>query len=240
MPNPTVAVVTITSNRKELKRTIQSINEQTYPCSHYLFTDGIVSFEDYLELAKNYRSDKRFVSYWDRRTGDNGNHLAGAAPSLVTEDILMFLADDDWYKPNHVESLVNIIKEGNDWAYSFRSVYDKDGNYLFDDLCESLGEEHWTWNMEGHHFAETASVAMRTECYRNLANIYNFKEWGLDRIFYQNAKQLYPKFKGSKQHTVCFRLGGNPGSVTKDFLEYGNKFLMDKYNGQLPWVTNEI
>jgi len=240
LENPTVAVVTVTSNRKELERTIQSINEQTYPCSHYLFTDGIISFDAYLEMAKKYRSDNRFVCYWDRKTGRGGNHLTSAAPHLVTEDITFFVFDDDWYKPNHVESLVNIIKEGNDWAYSFRSIYDKDGEYLFDDICESLGEEHWTWNMEGHHFAETSSVAMKTELYRNLSNCYQSKEWGPDRLFYHHAKQLYPKFKGSKQHTVCFRLGGNPGSVTKEFFEYGNQFIMDKYNGQLPWVTNEI
>ena len=240
MENPSVAVVTVTSNRKELERTIQSINEQTYPCSHYLFTDGIISFDAYLEMAKKYRSDKRFVCYWDRKTGRGGNHLTSAAPHLVTEDITFFVFDDDWYKPNHVESLVNIIKEGNDWAYSFRSIYDKNGDYLFDDICESLGEEHWSWNMEGHHFAETSSVAMKTQLYRNLSNCYQSKEWGPDRLFYQHAKQLYPKFKGSKQHTVCFRLGGNPGSVTKEFFEYGNQFILDKYNGQLPWVTNEI
>jgi hypothetical protein len=205
-----------------------------------LFTDGIISFDAYLEMAKKYRSDKRFVCYWDRKTGKGGNHLTSAAPHLVTEDITFFVFDDDWYKPNHVESLVNIIKEGNDWAYSFRSIYDKDGEYLFDDICESLGEEHWAWNMEGHHFAETSSVAMKTQLYRNLSNCYQSKEWGPDRLFYQHAKQLYPKFKGSKQHTVCFRLGGNPGSVTKEFFEYGNQFILDKYNGQLPWVTNEI
>jgi hypothetical protein len=154
-----------------------------------LFTDGIISFDDYLEMAKKYRSDKRFVCYWDRKTGRGGNHLTAAAPHLVTEDITFFVFDDDWYKPNHVESLVNIIKEGNDWAYSFRSIYDKNGDYLFDDICESLGEEHWAWNMEGHHFAETSSVAMKTQLYRNLSNCYQSKEWGQDRIFYQHANK---------------------------------------------------
>jgi hypothetical protein len=205
---------------------------------HHIVTDAIVSFNDYQALRKRHCSDKRSVSFWDGRIGGlglEGRRLFAAAPYLVNEDVLFMLPDDDWFKPNHVESLMAIIEQGYDWAYSLMSVYDKDGAFLFDDICECLGEEHPSWNTPGKTFAPTGSVAMRTECYRTVAQAYNSRDWGPDRLAYTLAKQAFPKFKGSKLHTNCFRLGGNETSSSKDFFEKGNAYMKDKYGDIMPW-----
>jgi hypothetical protein len=34
---------------------------------------------------------------------------------------------------------------------------------------------------------------------------------------------------------VNYCLGGNEGSVKKEFFEYGNGIMLEKYNGKLPW-----
>lgn len=230
-------MLTVTAGRDELEQCVRSIDEQTYPVFHHIVTDAIVSFADYVALAKEYNSYNRAVSYWNGKIGGyglEGRRLFAACPSLVNEDVLFMLPDDDWFLPNHVESLIKIIEEGNDWAYSLMKVYDKDGKFLFDDKCECLGEEHPAWNT-GQTFAPTGSVACKIEVARNLANIYNTREWGPDRMWYNAAKQFYPKFKGSKQHTMCFRLGGNETSSNRAFFEQGNKFMQDTYGDVMPW-----
>ena len=237
----TVAVVTVTSGRSELIKCMESIDAQTCPVDmHYIVTDAICSFDDYQWMRKNYASDKRCFSYWDGRIGGlglEGRRLFAAAPSLVNEDVLFMLPDDDWFKPTHVEDLMKIIEwEGCDWAYSLMSVYDKDANFLFDDVCECLGELHPSYNT-GVGFAPTGSIAMKTNLYANLANSYNYRGFGPDRVFYDAAKQYYPNFKSSKKHTNCFRLGGNETSSNREFFEQGNRLMLEKYNGKLPWVT---
>ena len=166
--------------------------------------------------------------------GLEGRRLFAAAPALVNEDVLFMLPDDDWFKPNHVESLMRLIDAGNDWAYSLMSVYDQSGEFLFDDICECLGELHPSWNT-GKGFAPTGSIAMKTSLYANLSNCYNYRGFGPDRVFYDTAKQFYPKFASSGLHTNCFRLGGNETSSSRQFFEHGNRVMMERYNGKMPW-----
>jgi hypothetical protein len=58
---------------------------------------------------------------------------------------------------------------------------------------------------------------------------------GRTDLAYDLAKHYFPKFKGSKLHTNCFRLGGNETSSDKDFFERGNAFMRDKYGDIMPW-----
>ncbi|QLB15731.1 hypothetical protein A6B39_09870 [Mannheimia granulomatis] len=64
---PTVAVITSTVGRIELERAIFSVQNQTYPCKHYIFVDGekyhqqaadiLNKFDGYL-FAYEYRSKR--------------------------------------------------------------------------------------------------------------------------------------------------------------------------------------
>jgi hypothetical protein len=214
------------------------VSEQTYPCRHYIFADGVLDLNAFLRLEWEYANEDTYVSWWSAKAGGKdleGRRLLAAAGMMVKDDVIFVLNDDDWYEPDHVESLMGIIEGGCDWAYSFRKIYDEKGRFLFNDECESLGEEHWCWNSPGEHFAETCSVAMKTPAFRNLAVIYTVPGYGPDRAFYENAKKLYPKFKGSRKHTMCFRLGGNPGSVQKEFFDAGHKFMQNRYPNGMPW-----
>jgi len=241
MTNPTVAVVTVTTNRPELIDSINSMDEQTYPVHHYLLTDGIVDYDEYWQMVAQYRSEKRDVAYWPKsvavktpKGGSGGQKLFAAAPHFITEDILIMTADDDWFKPNHVESLVTLmVKDNLDWAYSLRGIYDKQKNFLFDDNCESLGE-HPVWN-DGDGFAETGSIAAKTHAYCDIAAIYNFMGFGADRYAYHHLKKRHPKFAGTGLHTNCFRLGGNPNSVKREFFEKGNAVMKQRYPERFPW-----
>jgi len=231
------AIVTTTSGRPCLKKTVESVDRQTYRVKHYIVTDGIMSFDEFCAMRQEYAAPHREFLWCSQKVGGlnlEARRLLGAMTFLVKEDVLFFLNDDDWYTPDHVESLMKIIEDGNDWAYSFRQIYDQDGKFVCLDECESLGEEHAPWN-GGENFIETCSIAMKTEAYMRLSQIYWHPGWGPDRVFYKHAKALFPKFRGSKRYTMCFRVGGNETSVQSSFFIQGNKFMQRKYPDGMPW-----
>lgn len=233
-----VAVMTATTNSPLLKDACSSVDNQTYPCKHYLIADGIVDYLEFGSMVQTYASQDRYCAYWPtkiKRPNMGAARIYAAAPSLINEDVICMLNEDDWFKPNHVESLVSLLNDGCDWAYSHRSIYEKDGTYLFDDQCESLGEAHDVFNVPGHRFVETCSIAMKTSVYLVCAQTFNFPSPINDRNFYSFAKKNFPNFKGTHKPTMCFRLGGNPQSVTKEFFEYGNSVMKNRYPNGMPW-----
>ena len=155
---------------------------------------------------------------------------------MITEDVTFFCNDDDWYSPDHVKSIMDKIDEGYDWAYSLRSVHDKEGNFLFDDNCEALGELHDTWNIPGHRFVDWCMWGMKTEYLKQLAILLNRPDLTVDRQFYQAATRIVPKFASTNKHTFHFRMGGSCGVQPEFFIE-GNKRILEKFDGKLPWIT---
>ena len=99
-----VAVVTPTIGNEKLLDCLASVDAQTYKdIIHYIFIDG---------------------------KGWYGHRVFAACSFLVNADIIVYLDEDNWFEPCHVKKLVDKINEGNDWAYSLRKIYDKDGNFL--------------------------------------------------------------------------------------------------------------
>ena len=233
----TAAVVTVTNGKRpfELANCIASVKAQTYPCTHYILCDQ--DFNKFAELKRLYPDV--LMCYWDAKIGGNGyagQRWLAAAPQLITEDVTFFCNDDDWYSPDHVKSIMDKIDEGYDWAYSLRSVHDKEGNFLFDDNCEALGELHDTWNIPGHRFVDWCMWGMKTEYLKQLAILLNRPDPTVDRQFYQAATRIVPKFASTNKHTFHFRMGGSCGVQPEFFIE-GNKRILEKFDGKLPWIT---
>ena len=233
----TCAVVTVTNGKRqgELANCIASVKTQTYPCTHYILCDQ--DFNKFAELKRLYPDV--LMCYWDAKIGGNGyagQRWLAAAPQLITEDVTFFCNDDDWYSPDHVKSIMDRIDEGYDWAYSLRSVHDKEGNFLFDDNCEALGELHDTWNIPGHRFVDWCMWGMKTEYLKQLAILLNRPDPTVDRQFYQAATRIVPKFASTNKHTFHFRMGGSCGVQPEFFIE-GNKRILEKFDGKLPWIT---
>ena len=236
----TAAVVTVTNGKRpwELSNCIASVKAQTYPVVHYIVCDE--GFNQYAELRRLYPELR--ICYWDGFVGGKdveGRRLYAASALLVNEDVTFFCNDDDWYKPNHVQSIMAKIDEGYDWAYCLRSVYDKDGAYVLDDDCEALGELHDCWQAQGHRFVDWCMWGMKTENLKMIASVLAQPGWGGDRKFYATAKQVFPKFTWSGERTFCFRLGGNEYSVDRGFFEKGNYTMLQKYDNKLPWLNHE-
>jgi hypothetical protein len=237
----TAAVVTVTTGRKELKRCLQGVARQSYPCTHYVLCDGeddhaIAQFYD---MTRDYAEYKARWSYWGNAIGGGngwlGQRWLAAAPHLITEDVTFFCNDDDWFDEHHVKSIMEKIDQGFDWAYSLRKIYDKDGKYLFDDNCEAIGENHHAWNIEGHHFVDSCMFGMKTDLLKQISIVMNRPGLDIDRHFYAAARNIFPNFTGTNKHTFNFRLGGSCG-VQKEFFEQGNAWMLKKFDNKLPWI----
>ena len=235
----TAAVVTVTNGKrqKELEQCVASISSQSYKATHYILCDG--DWDDYMAIRWLYPTLK--VCYWDGQIGGKdleGRRWLAAAPHLINEEVTFFCNDDDWYEADHVQTIMEKIEQGYDWAYSFRKVCDQEGAFLFNDNCEALGEASPVWIDPNHHFVDWCMWGMKTECLKQISPVLNNKDIAVDRYFYALAKQAFPKFAATLQHTFNFRLGGGCG-VQKEFFEQGNAEMLKRHNGVLPWVINE-
>jgi len=234
-----VAVVTPTIGSETLSRCIQSVDEQTYEnLTHYIFIDGEKEYGNkiwhQLEGAtkvKTVRLEENVGKGW------YGHRVYAACSFLVNADVICYLDEDNWIEPNHVEELVKVLQEGNQWAYSLRKIYNKEGEYLCEDNCESLGKWPVYFNNEVFHI-DTSSFAVRRDVAVNIGHAW-YGQWGADRQFFTNLKRLFPKFECSNQYSLCYRLDGNENSVNLEFFEKGNEVSEKKYGKNYPWLKRD-
>lgn len=59
---------------------------------------------------------------------------------------------------------------------------------------------------------------------------------GQDRVFGQALMKHFPAFGRTGRYPVRYCLGGNPGSVTAQFLEHGDAVTRQRYHGRFPWA----
>lgn len=234
-----VAVVTPTIGNDVLSDCLRGVSEQTYQnLVHYVFIDGQEHSEKTKNIISKFDSDQIKLITLEENIGKGwyGHRVYAACSFLVNADIILYLDEDNWFMPDHVESLVDVIKQGNDWAYSLRKIYNKNGNYLCDDNCESLGKYSTYVNSQAF-LIDTSCYAVKRDLAVRIGHAW-YGQWGADRQFFAAVRQYFPKFDGTGQHTLCYRLDGNPNSVNQQFFEDGNKVMLQKYNGKYPWVKS--
>ncbi len=232
-----VAVVTPTVGAKHLEQCVQSVQDQTYEnLTHYIFVDGDEYTDKVLEVTKNISDKKIKGVFLEENVGKGwyGHRVYAACSFLVNADVICYLDEDNWISPHHVEDLVKVLEAGNDWSYSLRKIYDKEGNYICDDNCESLGK--WPVFFDDRTFhIDTSSFAIRRDVAVRIGHAW-YGQWGADRQFFGAIKQHFPKYDCTGKHSLNYRLDGNPNSVTKEFFQQGNDVNFKKYFGKWPWV----
>jgi glycosyltransferase involved in cell wall biosynthesis len=232
-----VAVVTPTIGAETLAQCIESVQNQTYQdLTHYIFLDGEEHEKNIWYQLEDYDNIKTVRLEENVGKGWYGHRVYAACSFLVNADVICYLDEDNWYEPCHVEKLVKRLNDGFDWVYSLRKIYDKEGNFLCEDNCESLGKWPVYFNPEVFHI-DTSSFAIRRDVATRIGHAW-YGQWGADRQFFYNLKKHYPLYECSNSHTLCYRLDGNPNSVNKDFFEEGNRIQHEKYSGQFPWKSD--
>jgi len=229
-------IIPITGN-PVCRNAIESALNQTYPTTVYVVIDGQEFKGPSSVIVSDYLGSKNLkVCYLPINVGANGfyGHRVYAAFShLIDTEYVLYLDQDVSLKPNHVKSCIDTIKEKDlDWSYSLREIYDKDGNYSCRDDCESLGK--WPVFSGNYNHIDTNCYCIKTSVATKIASAWH-GGWGQDRVFFQAMAQHFPKFDCTGEYTVKYQVDGNEGSVKKEFFEYGNNIMTNKYNGEFPW-----
>ena len=223
-----IMVITPTTGKDTVFKAMESVRDQTIKTEHLVVFDGqeakdkfpltFVDGHTFLTLPENIGANNWY-----------GHRVYAAMPLMVNADYILFLDEDNWFEPNHVETMIDKIKSKDlMWSYSLRRICNEAGEYLCDDDCESLGR--WpTFYDHTVNFVDTNCYCFKREYLVSIAhNFYN--KWGADRPFYKAASTQLPAFGCTGLATVNYRA---PERLHNMFKE-GNQVMKKAYE-PLPW-----
>ena len=227
-----IMVITPTTGKDTLEQAVNSVVNQTVKTEMLLVADGIEAEEATHKIPwKGYRSIQTMTL--PENVGGNGwygHRVYAAMPLMVNADYILFLDEDNWFEPNHVETMINKIKSKDlMWAYSLRKIYDERGQYVCDDDCEALGR-YPTFYDHTVNFVDTNCYCFKREYLVSIAHSF-YGQWGADRPFYKAAATNLPSFGCTGEATVNYRA---PERLLSMFRE-GNEVMKKAYGEPLPW-----
>lgn len=222
-----IMVITPTTGKDTVNKAMESVTNQTTPTEHLIVEDGKLTNMHIFETGM------RKVMRLPENVGGNGwygHRVYAAMPLMVNADYILFLDEDNWFEPNHVETMINKIKSKNlMWAYSLRRICDERGQYVLDDDCESLGRYPAFYD-HTVNFVDTNCYCFKRDYLVNVAHSF-YRQWGADRPFYKAAASGLPAFGCTGEATVNYRA---PERLLGMFKE-GNKLMKEAYKEPLPW-----
>ena len=229
-------VIIPTTGSPELNDAIDSVLKQTYETKCYVVADGVQAHSKTRLITDNFLNRKNmercFLPLNVGANGFYGHRVYAAFTHLIDTDYVLYLDQDCWFDHNHVQSCIETIEKNDlDWSYSLRKVCDKDGEYICNDDCESLGK--WQ-TFQGTNHIDTNCYCLKTSVAIKLAQVWH-GGWGQDRVFLSVLSQHFKKFDCTGEYTVNYKVGGNTGSVNSEFFLVGNEMMKQKYNGVFPW-----
>lgn len=247
-----ILVVTPSTGTQELVDALTSVRSQNLDklldaeIEHVVFVDGpeyeTAVRERIAEADLKTRGATKVVvlPFNTGGWGYYGHKSYAAASMLVTPDIdwVLFLDQDNWYEPDHVQSLVWAGESMHlDYSYSLRKFYTWDGEYFDDDNCSSLGK--WKiWDNGGHHLIDTGCYCFRGEYITKMGHLWNMR-WGADINFVERTMGT-AKFETTGLRTFCYRMGSpdNPKTAEeREFIVSQSAYSKQKYSGVYPWET---
>jgi glycosyltransferase involved in cell wall biosynthesis len=236
-----VTVITPTIGSPKLKDAIESVAKQTYKCKHLVVVDGPEYNQKVWDMNTLGSCEVQYLKENTGKTGGDfyGHRIYAAYPHLINSDYILFLDEDNWYEPDHVASLIEVIEKKNlDFSYSLRQIYSPDRRFRCNDNCESLGKWPIFMSRSSPHgpqfLIDTSSFCFKREFIQKTCHFWH-TGWGGDRHFLYAVKD-HAKYDTNGKHSLCYRLDGNPNSVTEQFFIEGNKTQEQYYGGRYPWV----
>jgi len=229
-------VIIPTTGSPELEDAVRSVLNQSYETKCYIVSDGVQHHSKTRIITDNFLERKNlercFLPINVGANGFYGHRVYAAFTHLIDTDYVLYLDQDCWFDSNHVQSCIETIEKNNlDWSYSLRKVYNKEGEYICNDDCESLGK--WK-TYHGVNHIDTNCYCIKTSVAIKLAQVWH-GGWGQDRVFLSVLSQHFPKFECTGEYTLNYKVDGNPGSVNAEFFFNGNEVMKQKYNGVFPW-----
>jgi len=203
-----ITVLIPTIGTKHLKQAILSVLDQSVEARPWVIVDG----EEHWHTASN----AAISDIWDERGAECinltvlpenthqgvhfGHRIHAAFTHLVNTEHIAYLDEDNWYQPDHLESLLN-LKAGI--ACSYRGLYDQDGKFIKDDLMDSCGPKS---NYQGEFFTDTSCWLFRTKVAVQFAHAWNLSLPAPGgRTFSDEVYTTYGAVGCTYQPTLCYR-----------------------------------
>lgn len=238
-----VLVITATIGAPELKDCIESVLEQDYDnVSHMIVVDGA----QYEEIVRGLVSSVNTATppqivvlpYNVGAGGWYSHRIISGFSHLINHDYVTFLDQDNMIETNHISSLVETLESGShDWVYSLRKIYSKEGEYICDDDCESLGRWPVAADNRNGHLIDTNCYFYKTQFLRETGHLWDHGREA-DRRYYHIVTSMlkHDNFACSGESTLKYRLGGNETSVKKEFFMQLNDHVKSIYGSNpFPW-----
>lgn len=240
---PLVTIITPTTGNKQLYRAVLSVEEQTYDnIQHLVVIDGPDGRESAMNILEGSQADIIQLPYATGKDQYNGHRIYGAMTFVAKGQYLIFLDEDNWFEPNHVESLVAQLEAGNHWAYALRKIVDQDGTYICNDDCESLGKWSSIINdkfIDLNCFMIPTGIALKFAPYWYRRARHPQEQPEVDRLLSyfllcDTTMSAGLKFDTNGLYTVNYRVASRADSVQDVFFIKGNEAMFEKMNGY-PW-----
>lgn len=236
-------VITPTTGIPELAQAIQSVAQQGEGVDHWVVVDGVQYAEKAIKIIQdNPQPNLKVVilpentgmpqyHFWKLESGFYGHRIYASMAGLINADYTFLLDEDNWYEPSHVRSMVEgMQKHDFNWVYSLRNIVDKEGNFICEDNCDSLGIFP---NQTNINFVDMNCYGFKTEFLLKLQHVFYRDTYHCDTEVFKQAFALCKatEFGGTGRYTVNYRCT-KEGQI-KWFTE-GNE-LMKKVYTYFPW-----
>ena len=250
-PQPaSVTVITGTTGSPYLHDCLKSVQDQSYPhVEHMVVIDGPEYAKNADSIIRDYGKSHpiRTIQLPYNTGGDrfHGHRIYGAIPFLCDSNFVAYLDEDNWFSPDHIGSLVNLIEDRElMWAYSLRNIVAGNGVVITTDDCESLGR--WpVWNAPSinhpeAHLIDVSCYMVRRHLATRLSWVWNrrTRQPGVNEVDRELCLRLMktaPDFETTGAYTVFYRIGSTELSVGEKFFLQGNTAMRDRYPDGFPW-----
>ena len=242
----TVSVITSTIGRPELRKCVESVAAQTYPCKHYVFVNGPKYHQPVRDvlgpLDFNMKSHIYFLA---EETGAVGadkpdcNGVFAAAPYLTNADWIFYLNDDDFFDENHVWSLVDLIQRHDlKWAYSLRKFVDINDQVICEDNFNSLGSH--TLPHAGPPFVDNSCFAVSRRLACQLGMAWSAVPIMGDRCFFMALQDSGEKYGCTGLYTTNYRIGTGTAVGDSNLYLESDKLVRAQFPKGFPWAGAQV
>jgi len=259
-PNGSVVTIIPSIGSPKLADALASLSKQDYPdVDVYLVIDGGAKHDRVQDVLRDFVQNGDAASKtilprihvttlsWNVGAGGYfGHRIYAAFPHLVNHEFVTFLDEDNWYRPDHISSLVETLEQFPEavFAHSLREIYRPNREFVTNDDCESLGD--WpVWRAPSGKYepearlADVSSYLFRRKFLITVCHLWH-RGWGIDRAFVNAIRKSKYKFACSGEYTLAYRLGGNPDSVPEKYFTEGNEVMRKQWQGNYPWAKRAI
>jgi hypothetical protein len=236
-----VTIITATTGSNYLHDNIKSVQLQTHKdVQHLIVVDGEEHFEKVAAILAEHdfpNIDMVVLPYATGKEQYNGHRIYGGFTHIAKGDYIGYLDEDNWLEPEHVEVLLDTVKD-NQWAATLRKIVDNEGNFICNDDCESLCNwesviKDYFVDVNCFFFTKPLALQLSPIWYRRARHPDDLPE--VDRALTYTLKDNKIACEVTGKYTVNYRAGNRADSVQAKFFLQGNEIMKQKYNGDLPW-----